>query len=93
MVVTHHAQLKNLGRIINQNIYLLNMNEKTKEAISPWPMVSFRSPRKVSSYLVSAKSCPLDTAVESTKCDKNSCEVCMNISETNTLTCNGSGKT
>ena len=25
-VVTYHPQLKNLGRIINQNIYLLDMN-------------------------------------------------------------------
>ena len=93
MVVTHHPQLKNLGRIINQNIYLLNMNEKTKEAISPWPMVSFSSPRKVSSYLVRAKSCPLDRAVGSTKCGKNRCDVCMNISEMKTFTSNGSGKT
>ena len=27
-VVTYHYQLKNLGRKINQNIYLLNMNEE-----------------------------------------------------------------
>ena len=30
-VVTYHPQLKNLGRIINKNIYLLNMNEETKK--------------------------------------------------------------
>ena len=29
-VVLYHPQLKNIGRIINQNIYLLNMNEETK---------------------------------------------------------------
>ena len=34
-VVTYHPQLKNLGRIINQNIYLLNMNEETKKVFSP----------------------------------------------------------
>ena len=34
-VVTLHSQLKNLGRIINQNIYLLNMNEETKKVFSP----------------------------------------------------------
>ena len=27
-VVTYHLQLKNPGRKINQNIYLLNMNEE-----------------------------------------------------------------
>ena len=34
-VVTYHPQFKNLERIINQNIYLLNMNEETKKAFSP----------------------------------------------------------
>ena len=57
--VTDHTQLKNLGSIINQNIYLLNMNEETKNLFSPRPMVSFRSPRKIDSYLVRAKLYPL----------------------------------
>ena len=53
--VTYHPQFNNLGRIINQNIYLLNMSEETKEVFSPRPMVSFRSPRKIRSCLVRAK--------------------------------------
>ena len=36
-LVTYHPQLKNLERIINQNIYLLNMNEETKKEFSPRP--------------------------------------------------------
>ena len=87
-VVTYHPQLKNLGKIINQNIYLLNMNEETKKVFSPRPMVSFRSPRKISSYLVRAKLYPLDRVVGSMKCGKKRCEVCMNASETNTFTSN-----
>ena len=69
-VVTYHPQLKNLGRIINQNIYLLNMNEETKKVFSPPPMFSFRSPPKISSYLVRAKLYALDRVVGSTKCVK-----------------------
>ena len=38
-VVTYQTQLKNLGRIINQSNYLLNMNEETKKVYSPIPMV------------------------------------------------------
>ena len=53
--VTYHPQFNNLGRIINQNIYLLNMSEETKEVFSPRPMVLFRSPRKIRSCLVRAK--------------------------------------
>ena len=63
-------QLKNLGRIINENFYLLNLNEETKKLFSPRPMVSFKSPRKISSYLVRAKLYPLDRVVGSTKCGK-----------------------
>ena len=33
-VVTYEPQLKNIGRIINQNNYLLNMNEETKKVFS-----------------------------------------------------------
>ena len=34
-VATYHTQLKNQGRIINQNIYLLIMNEENKKVFSP----------------------------------------------------------
>ena len=58
------------------------MNEETKKVFSPQPMVSFRSPRKISTYLVRAKLYPLG----SPKCGKKRCEVCVNISETNNVT-------
>ena len=61
------------------------MNEETKKAFSPRPRISFRSPSKRSSYLVRAKLFSLDRVVGSTICGKKRCEVCMNISETNTL--------
>ena len=46
------------------------MNEETKKVFSPPPMVSFRSRRKISSYLVRAKLYRLDRVVGSTKCGK-----------------------
>ena len=55
-------------------------------------MVSLRSPRKISSYLVGAKSYPLDRIVGSTKCCKKRCEVCVNVSETNTFNSNVIGE-
>ena len=69
------------------------MNEETKNVFSPRPMISFRSPRKISSYLVRAKLYPLHRVVGSTKCGKKKCEVCMNMSETNTFTSNANGET
>ena len=49
------------------------MNEKAKKVFSPRPMVSFRSPRKINSYLVRAKLYPLDRLVGSTKFGKKWC--------------------
>ena len=51
-VITYHPSLKNIGRIINQNLYILYMNEEVKSVFAPAPMISFRSARKLSSYLV-----------------------------------------
>ena len=69
------------------------MNKETKKVFSPRPVVSHRSPHKISSYLVRAMLYPLDRVVGSTKCGKKRCEVCMNVSETNTFTSNVTGET
>ena len=82
----------NLGRIINQNFSLSNMNEETKKLFFSRPMVSFRSPRKISSYLDRTKIYLLDRVAGLTKCRKKRCEVCVNVSETNTFTSNVTGK-
>ena len=75
------------------NFYLLNMNEETKKVFSPRPMVSFRSRRKICSYLVRAKIHMSDRVVGSTRCGKKICEVCVNVSETNIFTSNVTGGT
>ena len=58
------------------------MNEEVRKTFSPGPMVSFRSARKLSSYLVRAKLYPLQRKVGSSKCDKRRCEVCNNVTDT-----------
>ena len=50
-------------------------------------MVSYRSARKLSSYLVRAKLYPIERKVGSCKCKGKSCEVCKNVLETDTFTC------
>ena len=51
-------------------------------------MVSFRSARKLSSYLVRAKLYPLERRVGSYKCRCNCCQVCHSITETEMFICN-----
>ena len=57
-VLTYHPSFKSMGKIINKNLYLLYMNNEVKKVFTPKPMISFRSARKMSSYLVRAKLYP-----------------------------------
>ena len=87
-IVTYHPLLNSLYGIIRKNLYLLNMDQRVKEVFSSQPMVSFRSARKLSSYLVRAKLYPLERRVGSYKCRCNRCQVCRSITETDMFICN-----
>ena len=84
-VVTYHPKSKNLSKIIKDNLYLLYINDEVKKTFTPNPMMSFRSSRKISSYIVRAELYPLERTVRSYKCGKKRCEVCDVISETDTF--------
>ena len=49
-------------------------------------MITFRSARKLISYLVRAKLYPLERTVGSCKCYGKRCEICDNVTETSTFT-------
>ena len=69
------------------------MDEEVKKVFYPGPMVSFRGARKVSSYLVRAKVYPSERTVGSFKYKKSRCQVCLNVSETDTFTSTVTKKT
>ena len=56
-------------------------------------MVSFRSSRKISSYLVRAKLYPIERTVGSFKCGSKCCEVCKYITETDIFNSSVTGET
>ena len=91
-VVTYQPLLSKLSPIIHRNLYLLHMNQEVKNVFTPGPIVSYRSTRKISSYLVRAKLYPLERKVSSEKCGKPRCEVCLNIHETDTFTSTTTGE-
>ena len=62
------------------------MNDEVKKVFQPGPMVLFGSPRNLSSYLVRAKMYPVERKTGSYKCKGNRCQVCLNVSETETFT-------
>ena len=69
------------------------MNEEVKNVFTPKPMISFRSARKLSSYLVRAKLYPEERVKGSLKCSSGRCEICLNVNETSTFTSTVTGET
>ena len=65
VVVRYHSQLKSLSSIVNNDIYLLHMDQEVKTTFTPQPMVSYRSVRKLSSYLVRVRLYPIEKKVGS----------------------------
>ena len=85
IAVTYHPGLKNISQIINKNLHLLYMDQEVKKVFTPKPMVSFRSARKLSSYLVRAKLYPLKRKVGSFECKGKRCQTCLNVNETDSF--------
>ena len=82
-VITYHLKLKKIAKKLE---HLLYQDESAKRVFTPPPMISYRSARKISSYLVRAKFYPLERKIGPCKCDNLRCLVCNNIEETDTLT-------
>ena len=68
------------------------MDKEVKKVFPVAPIVSFKSSRKLSSYLVRAKLYPLQRTVRSFKYNKPRCEVCINVIETDIFTSTGTGE-
>ena len=58
------------------------MNEDVKSVFTPALMISFRSARKRSSYLVRAKICLLERTVGSVQYTRKRCQTCHSVRET-----------
>ena len=60
--------------------------------LTPTPMVSFHSARKIKYYLVRAKPYPLEWNIGSKKCNKIRSEVCNNIESTDLFSSTATGE-
>ena len=85
-VVTYHPLLKSFQSLINKHLNILYLDENAKEVFMPGPMVTFRSSRKLSSYLVRAKLYPLERVTGSCKCHGKRCAMCLNFKEASNFT-------
>ena len=86
LVIIFHPLLKDGGNVIHKNLYLLYTDQEAQRGFTPGPMITFRSVRKLSSYLVRAKLYPLERTVGSCKCYDKQCKVGDNVREASTFT-------
>ena len=93
VVVTYHPKVKSMNKVTLKYLDLLYMDKEVKMVFTPKPMISFRSARTLSSYLVRAKLYPTKRTVGSYKCGGKHCEVCINVNETSTFTSTLTGET
>ena len=82
-----------MGKIINKSLNLLYMNNEVKKVFTPKSMISFRSARKMSSYLVRAKLYPEERTKGFFNCGSKRCEVFLNVNETFTFASTVTGET
>ena len=69
------------------------MNEDLKHLFTPDPIVSFRSSRKINSYLVRAKLYPVESSVGSFNCKRPRYQICAYVNETDSFTSTVTGET
>ena len=91
-VITYHPRLKKIMKIMKKLEHLLYRDESVKRVFTPPPMASYRSARKLSSYLVHARLYPLERKRGSYKCGNLRCLVCNNIEETDTFSSTVTGE-
>ena len=92
-VVTYHPKLKKIMKIMEKLEHLLlYQDESMKRVFTPPPMDSYRSARKLRSYLVRAKLYPLERKSGSYKCGNLRCLGRNNIEETDTFTSTVTGE-
>ena len=91
--MTYHPKLKSMKKVILKYLDLLYMDNEVKRVFTPKPTISFRSAKKLSSYLVRTKLYPTERIVGPYKCGGKRCEVYLNVNETSTFTSTVAGET
>ena len=91
--ITYDPLLQNIGRIFHRHLDLLYPDQEVERVFTPVPMASFRSARKISSYLVPAKLHPLERCAGSFKCGGRPCQVCLIVKETEVFTSSSTNQT
>ena len=77
IIVTYHPHLKDLGKLIQNNIKHLHEDVKVRTVFTPAPFASFRT--NLRSHLLISKLYPLERKTGSPKCKLQRCLTCKNV--------------
>ena len=93
LVVTYHPSLQNIGRIFHRHPGLRYSDQELERIFTLGPMVSFRSAKIISNYLVWAELYPLERCAGSFKSRVRRCQVYLNVTETEKFTSTSTNQT
>ena len=91
--ITYHPKPGEIASIMKKYQNIWYQDETVKRVFTPFPMISYRNARKLSSYLVRGKLYPLEQKRGSYKRGSSRCQVCNNIEETETFSSTVTGET
>ena len=91
--LVYHRLLQNISRIFHRHLELLYTDQEAERVFTRGLIASCRSARKISIYFVRAKLYPLERRVGSFKCRGRRCQVCLNVTETETFTSTSTNQT
>ena len=84
-IVTYHPDLKNLGKLIQNNIKHLYADVKVRSVVTAAPFASFRAAHNLRSHLVRSKLYPSERKAGSRKCKFQRCLTCKNVQKYDTF--------
>ena len=85
-MATLHAKVKDLGKLIKESLPFLYSDGEVEKVLSPPPIASYISERKIKDYIVRSKLYPVEGSLGCRGCEGSRCQVCENIKVTDTFT-------
>ena len=93
LVTTYHPALKDISKILNKHLNLLQIDDEMKSLFQRPPMVAFRNLKALRDILVRA-NLPVESRVKgSLKCNGPRCKICEKVVETECFTSFVTGET
>ena len=82
LAVTYNPAFNNLSTTLRENFNIFYSDLEFRTVFTPSPLIAYRSPQNLKSFLVRSKTYPLQRTVRSSKCGSKRYQVCLNVSET-----------